>query len=104
MKKFIIGWVTFKPEKREEFLAAVRIHAEATRQEPGCVYFEINLSLENPNGAVVAECFASSQAHETHNATPHMKSFVDKMSRILVEGRFENIYSDDVKVDVVTFT
>ncbi len=104
MKKFIIGWVTYKPEMREEFLEAVRLHAEATRKEPGCVFFEINPSREIANGAVVAECFASAQAHETHNATPHMRAFVDKMSRILLTGRFENIHSDDVTVDVVTYT
>ncbi len=104
MKKFVIGWVTFKPEKREEFLAAVQLHAAATRKEPGCMFFEINFSREIPNGAVVAECFASAEAHETHNATPYMKAFVDNMSRILLTGRFENIYSDDVKVDVVNYT
>ncbi len=33
MKKFIIGWVKFKPERRAAFLNAVRAHMTATRQE-----------------------------------------------------------------------
>ncbi len=103
MKKFIIGRVTFKPDQREDFLEAVRIHAAAIRKEPGCVFFEIKLSREKPNRAVVAECFVDAAAHEVHNQTAHMLAFVDKMSRILLDGRFENIYSDNVTVDVVKF-
>lgn len=103
MKKFIIGWVTFKPEKREAFLEASRLLAEATRREKGCVFFEFNFSTERPNIAVIAECFQSAAAHDEHHQTPHVKAFFARASEFLVEGRFENILSDDVVVDNVTF-
>ncbi len=99
MKKFIIGWVKFKLEKRVEFLDAVQIHVAATRQEDGCVFFEVTLSLEKPDTAVIVECFKSAEAHTLHNNTPHMKAFIAQMADILVEGRFENILSDNVVSD-----
>ena len=103
MKKFIIGWVTFRPEMREEFLAMSLKHEAATRAEPGCEFFEIALSLDPPNLAIVTECFVSEAAHEVHRATPHMAAFIQNMPRILSEGRFHNIYSDHIEVDAVTF-
>ena len=100
MKKFIIGWMTAKPEMQERFLAAIRAHMAATRQEKGCVFLEINLDLDSPNRAVVAECFESQEAHDIHSKTPHMATFRKEMSQILVEARFENILSDKVTVDI----
>ena len=103
MKKFVIGWVTYKPGMRDRFVAVTREHLAIMRKEEGCVFAEINLSLDAPNGAVVAECFKSQEAHDIHHATPQMKRFVKEMSEILTEGRFENIFSDDVTVDEVKF-
>ena len=101
MKKFIIGWMTWKPGMQDEFLALARSHQERTRAEPGCEFFDITLSLDQPNVAIVAECFANEAAHEVHNATPHMKWFRENMARILSDGRFHNIYSDTIRVDEV---
>ena len=63
----------------------------------------INLSLDTPNGAMVTECFKSQGAHEIHNRTPHMNLFREEMSKVLVEGRFQNIFSDTFTVDEVKF-
>jgi len=100
VKKFIIGWMTSKPEMQERFLAAIRAVLAATRQEKGCVFIEINLDLDSPNRAVVAECFESQEAHDIHSKMSHMATFREEMSRILVEARFENILSNNVTVDV----
>ena len=103
MKKFVIGWMTFRPEMRDRFVAVVRKHVAAMRSEEGCIFAEINLNLDGSNGAVVAECWKDQAAHDVHNATPQMKWFVKEMSELLIEGRFENIFSDDVRVDKVKF-
>lgn len=104
MRKFIIGWITFKPEMRGPFLSAISAHVAATRQEEGCVFFDVSLSLDGPNIAVVTECFESEEAHESHLQTPHMNRFRAEMPRLLVEGRFENVYSDRFSTDVVEFS
>jgi quinol monooxygenase YgiN len=103
MKRFVIGHVTFRPEMRDEFLAMSLSHQAATRAEPGCDFFEIALSLDQPNVAVITECFTSEAAYEVHRATPHMTAMMESMPRLLSEGRFHNIYSDNVVVDVLTF-
>src|SRR5262245_32058438 len=96
VKKFIIGWMTFKPEMRERFLAALRALVAATRQEQGCLFLDVGLDLEIPNRAVFA-------AREIHSKMPHMVTFREEMSQALVEARFENILSDNVTVDVLKY-
>ncbi|MEX0860045.1 MAG: putative quinol monooxygenase [Cucumibacter sp.] len=101
--KFIIGWVTIKPAKRDAFFAAVRVHTAATRQEEGCVFFEINPGMERPNVAVVAECFKSEEVHQRHLTTPHMAAMRKAMNETLIDGKFQYIYSDNVVAEDVTF-
>lgn len=103
MKKIIVGKMVHKSGQREAFIQISRTHMAATRAEPGCEFFDISLSLDEPDTAHVAECFTDEAAHEAHNATPHMLQFRDVMSRILVSGTFHNIYSDQIVTDRVAF-
>ena len=103
MKRFVIGRVTIRSEMRDEFLAMSLQHQAATRAEPGCEFFEVALSLDQPNEAVITECFSSEAAYEIHRATPHMTALIESMPRLLSEGRFHNIYSDHIDVDALTF-
>ena len=103
MKRFVIGWARFKPGKQDEFLAVAKAHIAATREEEGCLFLEINLSMDKPDTAVFAECFRDARATEIHESLPHVAVWKKRMSEILIEGRFENIFSDEVVVDVVKF-
>ena len=103
MKKFIIGRMTIRPGMRDAFLALSRQHQAATRAEPGCEFFDISMSLDQPDVGIVAECFVDEAAHAKHNAAPHMAAFQAQISHILKDGRFHNIYSDQIRVDEVAF-
>ena len=103
MKKFIIGRMTYRPEMQAEFLDLSRRHQIATRAEPGCEFFDISLCLDEPNVAIVTECFVDEAAHQTHNAAPHMAAFQASVAKVLKDGRFHNIYSDNIRVDDVHF-
>ena len=101
MKKFIIGWVKFKPEHSASFLDAMKMHAAATREEQGCVFFDVGVSLEAPDTAVFVECFENPEAHKRHQETPRMKEVMDYVADMVLAGRFENIVSDDVTSDAL---
>ena len=99
MRKFIIGWVKFKPDKRTEFLYAMKAHAAATRLEVGCVFFDVGASLEDPDKIVIVECFESAEAHQHHLNAPRMMALIADVRNMIAEGKFENILSDDVITD-----
>ena len=103
MKKIIVGWMTYKPGMREDFLALARKHQAVARAEPGCEFFDITLSLDQPDVGIVVECFTDEAAHEAHNATPHMAWVREQMVPILKDARFHNIHSDRIKVDEMQF-
>ena len=73
-KKFIIGWLTLKPGKRDEFMTLSRSFVEATRQEKGVIFFEFHHDLANSDGIVVIECYEDREAHEIHHQTPHFQA------------------------------
>ena len=102
-RKFIIGWLTFPPDRRAEFLALARPYIATCRAEPGCLFFEMNPSLTDPDTVVISECFASKAAHEAHLATQNFRDFWAALNSLALTGRFENIYASEVILDSATF-
>ena len=78
---------------------ALRLHAAATRQEAGCLFFDQGLSVDQPDTVMFVECFKSAEAHEVHQATPHMRVFMANAADMIAEAKFENILSDNVATD-----
>ncbi len=104
MKKFIIGWMRFKQGTRPEVLAAAAPFMAATRSEKGCLFFEMTVSLIDPDAVLVVECFESPEAHDSHDATAHMATFRIVLGRLLVDSHFEFIFADRVEENGAMFT
>ena len=80
---FIVVKFPVKPGRADEFLAAVRPFTEATRGEPGNLWFEWSRSIEDPNEFVLVEAFADGAA-EAHVSAPHFKAGLEAMRPFLV--------------------
>ena len=103
-RKYIVGWLVLKPGRREAFLADVaRPYISACRKEPGCLFFEMLASLDNPDGLVIAECFASAEAHAVHLRTDGFAAFWETLNREGISGRFENVIAGQVSPDAASF-
>lgn len=48
-----------------------------TRQEPGCISYELHRSEENPGRFMFCETFAGQGALDTHIASPHFQAFAE---------------------------
>ena len=104
MKKFIMGWLRFKPGKRDAFIAASREYIETCRAERGCEFFEFTLSPFEPDVAMVMECFSSRETHEdVHLKTAHFEEFWKKLGGVCIDARFLNILSNTVTPDSAKF-
>ena len=73
---FIVVKWTPKPEHVENFPNIVADFTEATRAEPGNLFFEWSRSLENPSEYVLVEGFRDGDAGGEHVNSEHFKTFV----------------------------
>lgn len=71
---FIVVKFTIRPDRSDEWLTLVNDFTEATRAEPGNVFFEWSRSVDTPNQYVLVEGFASPQAGEEHVNSEHFKT------------------------------
>jgi quinol monooxygenase YgiN len=97
--KLIVGYLTARPRQREAFLAAMQDHAEQSRREPGCHYFELLPLPDHPDRMLLAEAFASEAAHRQHEDTDHMRAAWGVMGQMLVHASIDNVVSDKVVHD-----
>ena len=102
-KKYIMGWLKLRPGKRGEFVEVYQRGAEATRREAGCVFYDYGLSNTDPDSMIIMECFANDGAHAAHLKTPHFKAVWAAVERLCLEGKFEDVWSDNAKLSSVRF-
>jgi (4S)-4-hydroxy-5-phosphonooxypentane-2,3-dione isomerase len=67
--------IEFDPAKLDEATAAILANAEASRQEPGCLRFEVARQLDKPNVIVLSEVYQDSAAIDAHMATQHFAAW-----------------------------
>lgn len=101
--KLIVGFLTAKPGKREAFLEAARHHAEESRKEPGCLYFELVPMPDDPDRMLLAEAFVSEGAHRLHEGTDRMRALWAVMPDLLAHTSFDSVVSDDIAHEEETF-
>jgi quinol monooxygenase YgiN len=91
---FIAVKFTVRPEHRDDWLDRVRPFTLATRQEPGCLWFEWSQSADDPHRFVLLEAFRDAEAGARHVGSAHFKRAISELPSMLVE------VPDIVNVDV----
>lgn len=77
---FIVVKMNVRPEYTEKWLDIVGDFTQATRDEPGNLFFEWSTSVDNPNQFFLVEGFASREAGDAHVNSAHFKAAMDKMA------------------------
>ncbi len=67
--------VKVRPDRRAEAVEAARVMAEATVQEPGCIFYRFYSDLQDPTAFLVFEEWESRAALDAHFQTEHMVRF-----------------------------
>jgi len=68
---FITAKFRVKPEHAEQWPAISRDFTEATRAEPGCLWFDWSRSLDDPTEYVLVEAFRDGDAGAAHVGSDH---------------------------------
>lgn len=81
------------PEKVEEVKAVLLELIEPTRQEAGCIKYELLQNQSEPTDFTFVEEWASKDAFDVHLASTHLKEVVAKLEGIASEPevRFYNL-------------
>jgi quinol monooxygenase YgiN len=81
---FIVVKWTIKPERSGEWLTLVDDFTQATRNEPGNIFFEWSKSVDNPHQFVLVEAFQDDAA-AAHVNSDHFKAAMAWMPDVVAE-------------------
>ena len=80
---FIAVRFTVRPEHAEGWIDMVRPFTDATRSEPGNLWFEWSRSVEDPNQYVLLEAFRDGDAGAAHVQSGHFASAIRELPSLL---------------------
>jgi len=72
----IVATVVVKPEYKDDVLKAIKTVVDATRKEPGNIFYDVFEDVNNPLKFVFFEMWKSKAAIDEHNKTVHFNNFV----------------------------
>jgi quinol monooxygenase YgiN len=102
-RKYIVGWISLLPGRRDDFMRIARPYVETCRAEDGCLFFDMNPSSDGPDEIVIMECFRDAEAHAIHLRTPQFVDFWLKLNELGASARFENVIAREVTPDRAEF-
>lgn len=80
-----------KPGKRDEFIKASLICAEATHKEKGAIQYDYTLKSDDPDGVLCVERWENLECAMAHLQTDHFKA-MSKVSNELSAGFEVRLY------------
>lgn len=80
---FITARFPIKPEHADEWPSLSREFTEATRAEPGCLWFDWSRSLDDPNEYVLVEAFRDQDAGVAHVRSDHFTKATSELPAYL---------------------
>ncbi|MFF0146357.1 quinol monooxygenase YgiN [Amycolatopsis sulphurea] len=82
---FITAKFLIKPEHADDWPEISRAFTEATRAEPGCLWYDWSRSLADPNEYVLVEAFRDDDAGAAHVGSAHFKAAQQELPPYLAQ-------------------
>ncbi|MEE2030548.1 putative quinol monooxygenase [Rhodococcus chondri] len=82
---FIVVRFKVRPEYQDEWLSTTKAFTEATRAEPGNLWFDWSRNVEDPSEFVLVEAFRDGDAGAAHVGSDHFRKGLDAMRPALAE-------------------
>jgi quinol monooxygenase YgiN len=88
---YTIATMRLRPGEHADFMHAAAQLISATRQEAGCISYDLQRSVTDPQVFVFLERWSTRDAFEAHMGTPHMEAFRSASGNVIRETRREMI-------------
>ncbi len=85
---------TAKPNRVEKLIEELSKLIPLTKQESGCLRYEMHRDLEDLNKVLMIERFKDKAAFDVHCSTEYIKKFKEKHAPDLVEDVKFGLYSE----------
>ena len=82
----IVGDVTTNPGDFEKYYEAMKVHAAASRLEPGCERFDLVVPLKGEDRLLFYEIYADRPSFDAHASTDRIKTH-GQNTKALVKDR-----------------
>jgi len=82
---FITARFRVLPEHADAWPDISRAFTEATRAEPGCLWYDWSRSLDDPDEYVLVEAFRDDDAGAAHVTSEHFKTAQQELPQYLAE-------------------
>lgn len=71
---------------REEFRAALSALVEPSRQEPGCLRYELYRDIDREGDFILIESWRNQAALDEHMAEPYLKAFAARFAEVFKDA------------------
>lgn len=85
----VVAIMKAKPGKEEELRSAALALVEPTRQEQGCIQYDLHVHLSDPASLVFFENWTSAADLDRHGASAHLQAFRAIAPDLLESSRVE---------------
>ena len=79
----VIARMHARPDRTAELREALGILVQETRQESGCLNYDLHISPDDPTLFVFHETWASRAHWEAHDEAPHLRTFRERGRELL---------------------
>ena len=94
---YVIATLTLKPESLDALREAAMPCIEATREEPGCIFYDLNTSVSNSRRVVFVERWKSREDLDNHLKTPHIKAWREASAPLIEDRTIEIIHPERIE-------
>jgi quinol monooxygenase YgiN len=95
---YLLAHLRARADDHAEILADAKIMIAATRTEPGCILYDLNVSITDPCSMIFVEAWESREALTAHFNTPHMAVWQAASKGYFVDAKIEVIHPDKVEL------
>ena len=95
---YLLAHLKARPRKHPELVEAAKAMITATRTEPGCILYDLNASVTDPQSLIFVEQWESREALTAHFGMPHMAVWRRASEGYFVDRKIEIIHPDKVEV------
>lgn len=81
-----------RPGKEEEVRSALAAVVGLTRQEPGCLQYDLHVGVGAPGSFAIYERWRDQAAIDAHMKMPYVQSFFARVPDMLAEPPSMNLY------------
>ena len=95
---YLLAHLTCRLGTHPELMTAAKAMINATRTEPGCILYDLNVSITDPQSMIFVEAWKDREALTEHFNMPHMEVWQKASAGYFENAKIEVIQPEKVEI------